>query len=409
MALGVPSIVGLVGVVGVCGFLPELADIDLSSGPPALLVAGETDEVVPAFLSVDAAATLRGAGREADALTLPGGHEVSEAAAHRVRGWLDNRFTPRQRISMAIPTERVETGTELVSGDAIVEIARRWECLGFDAGHVTDHPAPDDRWLGGGGHHALEPTVALAAAGVGTTRLMLHTHTYVLGYRNPFLAAKALASLDVVTGGRLILGVAAGYLRDEFDAVGAGFDDRGKRLDAALRLLGEIWQGDSVTAEGPDFDARSITSLPRPRQRPQPPIWVGGNSRRAMRRAAELGEGWSPFPTAGGLERVTRTASIADMGELAARIDEFRGVWAESGRGGRPTVCFSPFALSAYLQDPVGALEVLAEQAAEMYEIGVDWLALSVPGHTRAEVSERAEALADVLGLQPRMPQQLSS
>lgn len=408
MALGVPSIAGFVGVVGVCGFLAELDGVELSSGPPALLVAGESDEVAPAFLSEDAAATLTAAGREATALTLPGGHQVSEAAAGRIREWLDTRFTPRQRISLVIPTDRVGSGSELVSGDAIVEIAGHWERLGFDAGYVTDHPAPDDRWLAGGGHHALEPTVALAVAGACTTRLRLHTHAYVLGYRNPFLAAKALASLDVLTGGRLILGVAAGYLRAEFEALGADFDGRGERLDTALRLLAEIWQGGTVTADEPGFAARSVTSLPRPQQQPQPPIWVGGNSRRAMRRAVELGEGWSPFPTAGGLERATRTASIADTGELTARIDEFRDLWAENGRGGRPTVCFSPFALPVYLQDPEGSLEMLTEQAAELYDMGVDWLALSVPGRSRSEVVERAEALAVALGLQPLVPGRLS-
>lgn len=143
MALGVPSMVGLVGVVGLCGFLPELDAIDLSSGPPVLLLAGESDEVAPAFLSVDAAAALRAAGREATAQMLPGGHEVSEGAAHRTREWLDTRFTPRRRTSPGILAEPVETGTELVLASGSPYRAR----ILSDAGYrlVIDPPEVDER------------------------------------------------------------------------------------------------------------------------------------------------------------------------------------------------------------------------------------------------------------------------
>lgn len=96
MALGVPPLDGLAGTVGVCGFLPELEDLEMASGPPVLLLAGDDDEVTPAFLSVDAAATLTAAGRDVTAVTLPGGHEVSEEAAHRAVGWLESRLTQRR-------------------------------------------------------------------------------------------------------------------------------------------------------------------------------------------------------------------------------------------------------------------------------------------------------------------------
>lgn len=143
LALGTPSIVGLVGVVGICGFLPELYDLDLSSGPPVLLLAGESDEVAPAFLSLDAAAALRVAGREATAVTLPGGHEVSGAAACRAREWLDERFTPRLRISRGTSTHRAGSGTELVLASGSPYRARILVSAGYRL--VVDPPEIDER------------------------------------------------------------------------------------------------------------------------------------------------------------------------------------------------------------------------------------------------------------------------
>src|SRR5579864_7214333 len=92
--------------------------------------------------------------------------------------------------------------------DALVHVAREAERLGFAACYVTDHPFPSTRWLQGGGHRALDPFVALSFAAAATTTLRLQTHVLVLPYRNAFLAAKSVLSLDVLSGGRVILGVA---------------------------------------------------------------------------------------------------------------------------------------------------------------------------------------------------------
>lgn len=397
LALALPRLRGLEAVVSVCGFLPEVDDLDLGDGPPALLVGTTADEVVPAFLSTDAAAVMGMEGRRALAVEVGGGHEVSPRAVATARRWIEDRLVPHLRFSVGLPTERVHAVEEFITGEAIAETAAHWESLGFDALYVTDHPAPDDRWLAAGGHHALEPTVALATAGAATSQILLHTHVYVLGYRNPFLAAKGLASLDVVTGGRLVLGVAAGYLRPEFEALGADFDERGDRLEESLELLGRIWSGGSVGVTGSSYSARSATSLPVPTQRPHPPIWVGGNSRAAMRRAVLHGQGWSPFPTPGGLDRATRTASIGSLDELGERLDLFGALCEEHDRTERPTVCFSPFALGDYVANPDDALPRLADECEELFSMGVDWVTLAVPGTSRSEVLERADALAAAL------------
>ncbi|UDY36351.1 TIGR03619 family F420-dependent LLM class oxidoreductase [Dermatobacter hominis] len=393
-------------VASVCGFLPDVDDDDLlerlgtgPGDPPTLLVAGSADEHVPAFLSTDAAAVLSAGGRPVTSVVEDGGHEVTTQAADRVRAWVAEQLARSIRVSVGLPVDRTDTGAELVSGEAIAELAAAYERLGFAAAYVTDHPAPDDRWLAGGGHQAMEPTVALATAAAATRRLLLHTNVYVLPYRNPFMAAKSLASLDVVSGGRLIVGVAAGYLRPEFRAVGTDFEDRTARLEEALQLLPRIWSETSVAADGTGFEARGVTAEPRPWQRPHPPIWVGGNSPAAMRRAVRWAQGWSPFPTPGGMEAAVRTSAIADMDDLRAALDRARELCEAEGRTTPLTICFVPFSLQGYLRDPVGGLAPMVDEIAEMESIGVDWVALQVPGLARAEVADRAAALAQALDL----------
>lgn len=398
----VPELAQPDAVVAICGFLAEGEDLPGGSEaagrrPPVLVVGASGDEVVPAFLGEDAAALLSAEGVDVTSSTVAGGHEVGRAADEEVRRWLSQQLDPGVRISLQLPVDRVKSGPELVSGDAIADLAAGFEKLGADAVFVTDHPAPDTRWLEGGGHHALEPTVALAVAAAATRHVRLHTNVYVLPYRNPFLAAKALASVDVVSGGRLVVGVAAGYLRSEFSALGADFGDRTDRLEDALAILPRIWSGEPVTAEGPGYDASSVAALPLPVQRPHPPIWVGGNSPAALRRAVTAAQGWSPFPTPAGLERAVRTSRIADLEELSARLVRARELCEELGRTEPLTVCFAPFSLGAYLQDPAADHRRLVEEVSALSGLGVDWVTLGVPGRTRRQVLDLAEELMTAL------------
>ncbi len=397
-------------VVCLCGFLPDVDEAGWvgslvaapRSGPvhpPTLVLSADADEHVPAFLGDDAAAVLAQAGRDVTSDVVHGGHDVSPEISERARAWVGQQVSRRMRVSLGLPVDRVRTGAELVSGEAIAELAVAYERLGYDAAYVTDHPAPDDRWLAGGGHQAMEPTVALTAAACATRRLLLHTNVYVLPYRNPFLAAKALASLDVVSGGRLVVGVAAGYLRPEFAALGAGFEDRTDRLEEALEVLPRIWAESSLEATGSGWEAAAVSAEPRPRQRPHPPIWVGGNSPAALRRAVRWAQGWSPFPTPGGMERAVRTSAIASLDDLRTRLEGARVACEEAGRTEPLTICFVPFSLGAYLADPDGGLAPLVDEVAELEAMGVHWVALSVPGLARAEVRDRAAALAAALRL----------
>ena len=160
----------------------------------------------------------------------------------------------------------------------VAAVARAAEAAGFDGVYSTEHPFPDDDWLASGGHQALDPFVGLSFAAAATTHLRVLTNLCVLPYRNPFLAARAAASLDVLSGGRLDLGVGAGYLEGEFRALGAEFENRNDRFDEAIAAITAAWSGESVRFAGDGYEARGNTMRPAPAQQPRPPVWIGGNS-----------------------------------------------------------------------------------------------------------------------------------
>src|SRR5437763_8890941 len=243
------------------------------------------------------------------------------------------------RVSLGLPTHRVDAGSEFVGGAAVTELARAAEAAGFDAVFVTDHPAPPADWLARGGHHTLDPLLTLATAAAATTTLRLQTNLFVPAYRHPLLSAKQVATLDVLSGGRVILGVGAGYLEGEFAAVGADFDRRNDVLDDAIRTMRVAWAGAEVDG---------VVSLPRPVQRPGPPVWVGGNSRRAIRRAVELGDGWVPMPSPKKAASALRTPGLESVEELAERIGLLHELAAQAGRASPLDVAFMPAGLDMF-------------------------------------------------------------
>ena len=291
------------------------------------------------------------------------------------------------KFSVQLPTDRVEQGEEYTSIAAITEIAAAIEVAGFDACWVTEHPFPSDAWMTSGGHHSLDPFVSLTAAAAATTRLKLHTNILVLPYRNAFLTAKSIASLDVVSGGRVIMGVAAGYLEGEYKALGANFEDRNAITDEALVAIREVWQGKSMRGDGRDYSLHGNTMLPRPAQQPHPPIWVGGNSKIAIRRAAQHGEGWSPFPIAGEYAGRTRTASIETVADLEERITYLNEYSKSIGRSDRIDINFVPFGSRMNSQDPLD-FGAFRQQVSDLEGVGVTWVSLGVPGRSRAEYLE---------------------
>lgn len=287
------------------------------------------------------------------------------------------------KYSVQLPTDRVELGDEYTSAEAIAQMASAIERAGFDACFVTEHPFPTDDWMAGGGHHSLDPFVALTAAAMATETLRLHTNVIVLPYRNPFLTAKSIASLDAVSGGRVIMGVAVGYLEGEYAALGADFDDRNAVTDEALAAMKQAWKGETTRIDGRGFHVAGNTMLPAPTQKPHPPIWVGGNSKMAIRRAAEHAQGWSPFPIAGEYARRTRTATIETPDDLRRGIEALHRHAESLGRREPLDVNFVPFGAGMNTQEL--DTKAFRRQSAELASTGVTWLSLGVPGRSREE------------------------
>lgn len=287
------------------------------------------------------------------------------------------------RVSYGLPTHRVDRGDEFLAPGAIGELAHAAEDAGFGAVYTTDHPFPGDGWLAHGGHHALDPLVALSFAAAATSTILLHTNLFIVAYRNPFLAAKGIATLDVLSGGRMLVGLGAGYLEPEFDALGIPFDDRNDRMDEALAAMQAAWTGESVSLHGERFGAPGNTMLPRPVQRPRPPLWIGGNSRRAVRRAVESADGWSPFPNPARVAARTRTAPLESAADLSAALAYARDHAEVVGRTEPLTVCFIPEGLS--MGDRPADESRVVDSIGELAGVGVDWVTVALPGDTRAE------------------------
>ncbi|MBW2244388.1 MAG: LLM class F420-dependent oxidoreductase, partial [Deltaproteobacteria bacterium] len=285
------------------------------------------------------------------------------------------------RYTLQLPTDRVSQVDEFLTAEALAEMGQAAEAAGFDSCFVTDHPIPEDRWLASGGHHALDPFVALSFVAAATRKIRIQTHVLVLPYRNPFITAKSVASLDLLSRGRLIVGVAAGYLEQEFDAVGADFARRNEICDETLLAMREAWRGESVTREGLHFRATGNTALPRPAQRPAPPIWVGGNSKRAIRRAIELGDGWLPFPAPARMAKHIGTAALEGTDDLRDRLAYANTHAAKVGREAPLDIVYSPVGQHEALPEPSAFIDL----AAELEAIGVTWLVVSLPHRTRAE------------------------
>lgn len=296
------------------------------------------------------------------------------------------------KASLGLPTHRV--GGDLATAEAIADISAGAERAGFDAVFVTDHPFPSDRWLATGGHHALDPFVALSFAAAATTSLRLHTNLLVLAYRNPFHSAKAIASLDALSKGRVIVGVGAGYLEGEFEALGVDFEARNDLTDEAIVAMRAAWTGGSVTAAGRDWKAEGNTMLPAPAQQPGPPLWIGGNSRRAIRRAVELADGWMPMPSPAGSERRLHTPAIASLDELADRLAYARDHAAAVERRDPLEVVFMPSGLDMFANATIESGPVL-DSIHALAALGVTYLTVTLPGASRSEFLDQVAAFGE--------------
>lgn len=174
------------------------------------------------------------------------------------------------------------------------EIAEAADRLGYFYLAVSDHIAVP-RELAGRMSTVWYDTVAtLSWCAAVTTQIRLMSYVAILPYRHPLDSAKAYSTVDALSGGRLILGVGTGHAKGEFEALGVDFRSRGKLLNESIDAIAQAFREEYPAHEGNAFRYAEVGLQPRPIQRPRPPIWVGGSSRAAIRRAAERGDGWLP-------------------------------------------------------------------------------------------------------------------
>ena len=187
-------------------------------------------------------------------------------------------------------------------------IAKKGEEFGFDALLTGDHilvprnissPYPyteGGEFPGSESGESMEQITLLSYIAGQTNKSRWVTSVLIVPHRNPLGAAKSLATLDVLSGGRLVVGVGVGWMREEFQALGLPpFEERGAVTDEYIRAFKELWTEDDPQFEGKYISFDNISFLPKPLQKPHPPIWVGGESRPALRRTAELADGWYPL------------------------------------------------------------------------------------------------------------------
>jgi len=201
----------------------------------------------------------------------------------------------------------VPTRGPLATPEDITDIAAAGEAMGFSHVYVNDHVvvpravgskylySDTGDWPGGRFGEAMELVVLLAFLASATSRLRLLSSVMVVPYRNPVVTAKMLATIDVLSGGRITVGCGAGWMSEEFEAVGTPpFTERGRVVDEYLDIFRAIWTENDPAFEGAYAEFSNIGVLPHPVQDPHPPIWIGGEGGAALRRVARRGDGWYP-------------------------------------------------------------------------------------------------------------------
>jgi probable F420-dependent oxidoreductase len=299
------------------------------------------------------------------------------------------------KFDVGVPSGAIKHFETWVGDGQLHDFAVAAERAGLDAVNVTDHPFPDDEWLSHGGHHAFDPFVALSSMAAVTTTIGLRTNLLVAGYRNPYMTARSVASLDVLSGGRVIVGMGAGYLRSEFEVLGADFGHRGKMFDETIEAMTAAFGGETVTRSGGFFPAVGHSMLPRPVQRPRPPIWVGGNSTAALRRAALLADGWLPFPQPATMAAITGSPPLTSLDDLAAGVVEVRRLRTEAGLEGPFDVAFSSFGRPDPEADPDGS--AFRQEVQTYAEAGVTWLTLGCRGRSLGACLEELAWLGEAI------------
>lgn len=312
------------------------------------------------------------------------------------------------RYGFYLPT-RGRTATP----EALETLLQRGEGLGFDAVMIADHivfpttitskyPYTVSGAFPGYGD-ALEQLTLMTYAAAKTTTLRLVSSVMIVPYRNPVVTAKMLATIDVLSRGRVTVGVGVGWLREEFEALDApDFTRRGAASDEYLQLFKMLWTQDPVTFHGEFYQVEAIRCLPHPVQKPHPPLWIGGHSQAALRRVARHGNGWHPVGA--------NPASPLRPHELQAALETLKRYTEAAGRD--PATLTISYKAPLYDVSQAGDIEKqvglerrpfagstaqIAEDIHTYARLGVSELIFDFRSESLSESVERMEHFATVI------------
>ena len=296
----------------------------------------------------------------------------------------------------------VPTRGPLATPDDLVRIATEGEAMGFGYGTFSDHIViPADiqarypysqtgEFPAGGRGEWQEQLTAIAFLAGKTKRLRFVTSVMVVPHRPAVLTAKVLSTIDVLSGGRLTVGCGAGWLKEEFEAVGTPpFAERGAVTDEYLQAFRELWTQPKPKFHGRYVQFDNINFEPKPVQKPHPPLWIGGESPPALRRAARLGDGWYPigvnpqFP----LDTLSRYRAAAErLRRLIAEAGRDPGQVALGYRCPRHGKSSSPTTSDGERKLFAGEPQDLAEDLRNLREFGVSAVDFGFVGATAGEI-----------------------
>lgn len=271
--------------------------------------------------------------------------------------------------------------------DSLVKVVQQGENLGYDAVYIGDHIlvpkevsapypySPDGSWGGVATGEVKEQLTTLAFLAGATSRLRLVASVMIVPYRPPLLAAKVVTTIDVLSKGRLTLGVGAGWMREEFDALRIQpFEKRGDVTDDYIKAFKAMWGESNPTYHGEYCDISGIQFLPKPVQTPHPPIWVGGESPRAIRRAATFGDAWYPFGSNPAFPLDTPKRLRTSIERLRVQMDKQNRDPATTDVAYRPA--HYNYTSKGHSAPFVGNAEQIVEDIAEFNALGVNHLVI---------------------------------
>lgn len=298
----------------------------------------------------------------------------------------------------------------MATRDGYIGVAEAAERLGFDFVSVNDHVvvpgdiasrypySEDGGWAPATVGECLEQLSTLSFLAGCTKRLKLLTSVMVVPHRHPVLAAKMIATADVLSAGRVIVGCGAGWMKEELAALGSPpFEARGQATDEYLAAFKELWTKDAPRFQGKHVNFDNLLFRPKPVQKPHPPLWIGGESEPAMRRAVKLGDGWYPA-SSNPANRLDTPARVAGA------IKHLHAVSEKMGRDPRtihlahvvlwPVNMTAEAALSGGRRTMTGSVADLKEDVAALEAAGVKDLCLSFHAPTVAGIVEHMDAFA---------------